>query len=50
MSDVAKKADAASRPVAQVGMGQVGNAGHPLHPATGASHPYGAWTSSINAG
>ncbi|GJN89537.1 hypothetical protein Rhopal_002524-T1 [Rhodotorula paludigena] len=34
MSDVAKKADAAIRPVAQVGMGQVGNAGHPLHPAT----------------
>ncbi|TNY18831.1 hypothetical protein DMC30DRAFT_418489 [Rhodotorula diobovata] len=32
--DLANKADAAARPVAEVGMGKVRSWGHPLHPAT----------------
>lgn len=35
--DLANKADAAARPVAEVGMGKVRSWGHPLHPATGES-------------
>ena len=37
MSDVANKADKAVQPAVKTGMGKIGNWGHPIHPATGAS-------------